>query len=78
MRALYNACFFKLFLAAEIEPVLCNVFDAASIAVVHFLPVFVFLPPLIFLVWRFLEARLRLVAIIYNYNIKYLITVLNI
>ena len=50
LRAFRNACFFKLSGAARIEPVFFNVYDAAYIAVVHFLPVLFFLPPRIFLV----------------------------
>ena len=49
LRALNNACFFKLFLAAVIEPVFSKVFEAAEIAVTHFLPGFVFLLVCVFL-----------------------------
>lgn len=68
LRALNNACFLRTCCAAVIDPVFSKVREAASIAVVHFLPVFVFLllllflPPRIFLV-LFILIFIRLVDI---------------
>lgn len=70
LRAFLKACFFNVCLAAEIEPVLDSVLEAASMAVVHFLPVLL-LPPLIFLlllVLFFLESLWRLVDIYILYT----------
>jgi len=81
LRALNNACFFKVLLAALIEPVLFKVCVAASIAVTHLFPVLVFsvfpvlvlfLPPYVFLVLFLLVYLPRFVVIIYRLNIKFI------
>jgi len=78
LRALNNACFLRVFLAALMEPVLSKVCVAASIAVTHFFPVLA-LPPYILRVLFLLEYLFlfkylfRFVVIIYTKNIKYFI-----
>ena len=71
LRALYNACFLRLFLAADIEPVVFNVLEAALIAVTHFFPVFD-LPPRILRDLFLLKRLLHIVVIIYILNIKFI------
>ncbi len=57
IRALYKACFFKLFLAATKEPVLFSVLLAEAIALIHFFPV-LFLFVLLFFLENFKLYRL--------------------